>query len=295
MKSARPLFKSRVFGPVLWAIVASSLSAGPVQAAGFPDASARAGSRAQRPAAAEQPGDPAADHRFRPAGPLSAERLVLIQQSGRTVLAAKHSAAPNPEMEAARQHLKAVSAELTHVFRNGSLVKPTLRTRERLRVEGKPAAAVSVRASVPATVRRLVPGGELGTFVEEAQEPLEVRVPMTDADPLSAEPAHSGEGWRRDVGALQLRLNGARDAFSALVAQRRRSNAAPADPVESGAGTLAAVQGALDAEDTARLAALRERLKPRTLPEERERQRRLAGLPAQTQPSPTLTTLTKHR
>lgn len=293
MRPDRSPLKSCVLRPVLLALVAGSLSEGLALAAG-PSAS---GSRGQRPVVSEQPGDPAELRRFQPPGPLPAEHRALIQLSGQTVLSAKHSARPDPAAQATGQELKAVSTELMRVFRDSSLARPVLQTAVQKRAISGRSEGARAPAIAPAPARRLIPGDEPNRFVEAPLEPSAAAgQPETAIEATAAEPVRDSAGWRGDFGGLQAQVTRARDALPAVAARRSQAEATASTlAAEKGANTLAALQAALDAQDPAQLAALRERLKPRTLPEERERLRRLAGLPVQTTSSPTLTTQTRHR
>lgn len=268
--------------------------------------SGRTGSRANRPVINEptQQGSSAASltHPVSPS-PLSAEHLATIQGVGRSVLAAKHSVQPDPAVEAMHQQLQAVSAELTKVFREGSTSKPILRlgkknTSGASAQASRPADATATFKADTLPVTRLVPGAEAGTFIEEAVAPPPSRSAQAAATQSTPITASNSDAWHNDVASLQGRLATARaqlPAGPAATGTRMMDHRLLANKESQ---LLDEVQLAVDAQDATQLAALRDRLTPRRLPAERARLQAMADPDHQTKsvaPTPTVSTLTKHR
>lgn len=237
------------------------------------------------------------------ARPLNADHLAAIQVVGRTVLAAKHSVQPDPAVEAMRQQLKAVSTELVLVFRDGSTSKPVLRLGNKKNPTGStqanhPTNASATLAADSLPVRRLVPGAEPQTFVEETVVPSPSRSAPGATSPLTPVSAQNADAWHRDVASLQSRLTSAR-AQAPVIADAPEAKTPMRRPAaEKQTQLLDDIQRAVDAQDTTQLAALRDRLTPRRLPAERERLRALADPEHKARPvapSPTVSTLTRHR
>lgn len=200
-------------------VLLASIAGVALGAPNLPDSSSsgRSGSRANRPAINEPAqGSPAASlpHPVGPS-PLSAEHLATIQGVGRTVLAAKHSTQPDPAVEAMHQQLKAVSAALARVFREGSTSKPILRlgkknTSGTSLPASRPADAGATLKSDTPTVTRLVPGAEAGTYIEEAVPPSPSRSPQVAATQSTPSATSNSDAWHNDVASLQGRLASAR-------------------------------------------------------------------------------------
>jgi hypothetical protein len=270
-----------------------------------PTSSGRSGSRANRPSANDAtPGSPAASltHPVSP-NPLNAEHLATIQGVGRTVLAAKHSTQPDPAVEAMHQQLKAVSAELTKVFREGSTSKPILRLGKKdtsgasSQASRRADAGATLKSDTP-TVTRLVPGAEPGTFVEEAVAPSPSRSARAVTAQSTSSATSNSDAWHKDVASLQGRLANARaqlPAGPATAGTRMMDHRLLANKESQ---LLDEVQLAVNAQDATQLAALRDRMTPRRLPAERARLQAMADPDHQTKsvaPTPTVSTLTKHR
>jgi len=229
------------------------------------------------------------------ASPLLAPQLATIQSVGVNVLAAKHSEQPDPAVDAMREQLKTVSAELAQALRDVSTAKPGTQT---LATAVSPDGAGAAFASTT-PITHLVPGPVPNTFVVDPNTP-----PQTDAAavPAKAMPTASAyaqkpDAWQNEMAPLKRSLTAAR-AQVANVADgpdakaQRRSRLA-----QQQTQLFDDVQRALDAKDVVQLAALRDRLTPRSVPQERERLQSLADphhkMPSA--PTPTVSTLTKHR
>ena len=182
------------------------------------------GSRAQRPVTGETPPHAAATGPMSSfnASPLQAERLTAIQGVGRAVLAAKHSVRPDPSAEAMHQALKAISTELVKVFREGSMSKPILKKGDRKITQVIPSASNATLTAVTASLnRRLVPGRNPKTFVEESVTPSPDTTKATGSAGVAAMPSppvKDVDTWQHDVASLRNRLSTARTKVSAVPA-----------------------------------------------------------------------------
>lgn len=304
MKTARPrpkhrpteMLKTPLMVLFLIGVASTAVSAQETN----PAPSWHSGSRAQRPVVKEPAlGSTPTSAHLENASPLAAAQLATIQGVGQNVLAAKHSVKPDPSVEAMRQQMKAVSTELDQALRDSAIAKPGTTSATNTQTNGLTVLNAEFTSVTPREFH-LVPGAAPNTFVAEPAAPSasQIKPAFATAVPPTAAAAKNNDAWHNDTVSLRSRLTDARAQIPVAVDAPGAKASVRGHLANKQTQLLDDVQRAIDAKDLTQLAALRDRLTPRQLPEERKHLQALADpkhkMPSAA-PTPTVSTLTQHR
>lgn len=244
--------------------------------------------------------------------PLAPAELRAVQDIGRTVLGAKRSQVPDAEQEALHQELKALSAELDQAVRSALTAPPILH------LAGAQDTAQAPKQVVPTTVstltldtppQRQLVAGPKGQLTQKEIAPAAKADFKTEfsqsalAAPVAAQATETPVAEQRfaKVRARLASLPARLQQFAAAAQQqggedRRAQTGSLSAKVEALEGEVQAALDAPEGERQQKLAALRERLQPKSLADLRaQRNPDSQGSHGQPESTPTLTTITRHR
>lgn len=239
--------------------------------------------------------------------PLSPVQIQQIQGVSHAVLAAQGSQIPDPQKEALRQEIKALGVALDEAVLAITTTPPKLNyAKQKVEIRNPSGQARLINNNQAPIV--IQSGGEL-SIQKTAPLPAD-SVASVEETPVTHEPVHGIPQERvqfdkNSLSKVQNHLASVRQHRQSLEAQvQEHAGENNADEMRALPASVAHLENDLsdalnspDGPDVGKLVVLRDRLKPKTYAELRKEQQHLARENGESipEPTPTFSTITKHR